>query len=931
MKAAVAISFVLFVLFGPLSLFARNISIGPTTNEVNNDSLALAGGDTIFVEAGVYEYLTFKNFKGDSTKYISIINKGGKVLVQSQTQIYYKQGINIKNCRYLELSGTGDTAMYGFEIAGTQIGSGVDIREESSDINVHHFHIHHTAFAGIVAKDDPECDGRYNRGTFIIKNLHIHHNKIHHTTGEGLYIGNTGFDGVKKNCTGVSASLYPTVLQQVEVDFNNITNTGREAIQLFSVVRGGLIHHNSIIRYGLNYEASQSSGIVLGAGSAGNIWANTVSEGFGHALLVNNSGKAKVYNNLLVNAGALHNQSNILACGIYDDARRTTDQNRSTHLINNTIVACKNNAIKIVHNINSSTHVVVANNLCVDYGNGKTVFDSKDLEAIAGNNLQQLTVVANTSVKTIEMAGFKNALLGNFDLMASSPAINSGYNKFLNNITTDIRGKNRLVDGQADAGAYEYQHRSDSSLNNVHRRCKAVFYPTNGKIDGTKILHEPGDTFCLKGGLWPMLNISKFNGENNKPVVFVPINGNIKIANAYYGIKISESNFIQLGGDSTHEWQISHISGNGISLEQVSHAQLEYCRFRQIANNAILCNAENPIGNMVISHCQFDSVFGQHAVLFNNKSRVQTAGSVGLSYCQFNQIAGNAITLSQVFGKHRMYKNNISAADKGLAIDGAKVCSIYANYIDNCTIEAENINDLRIYGNVFQSQKTEPLLELDHSNGPLYLLQNTVLSNVLLHFMEVSTGFHPQNFIIKNNLFAAPVVAAWQFPENSLVDSASNYSTKNTETIFVDKYHHNLRLQAGSALYNKGVHVDAPFEVLDFNLQKPSTTPGIGAFYSSDKLLFNNNSFALASSTAGNAPLKPNVGIYPNPCSSLLYLTIPANETSIKLWNTAGSLVYENKLRQSGVIDLRNLPNGNYLLQIIGSQISSFKQIIIAH
>ena len=106
------------------------------------------------------------------------------------------------NCRYLQLRGDNDPAYpYGIEIAkvGKQYSGrrGLHVTGTSSYIEAMFLEIHHSGFAGIMAKQYPAC-GIGNEWTWYptlaYNAIKLQDNYVHDTGGECFYIGFTAWD-----------------------------------------------------------------------------------------------------------------------------------------------------------------------------------------------------------------------------------------------------------------------------------------------------------------------------------------------------------------------------------------------------------------------------------------------------------------------------------------------------------------------------------------------------------------------------------------------------------------------------------------------------------------------------------------------------------------------------------------------------------------
>lgn len=78
----------------------------------------------------------------------------------------------------------------------------------------------------------------------------------------------------------------------------------------------------------------------------------------------------------------------------------------------------------------------------------------------------------------------------------------------------------------------------------------------------------------------------------------------------------------------------------------------------------------------------------------------------------------------------------------------------------------------------------------------------------------------------------------------------------------------------------------------------------------------NNKVFADFPVTVGENIAKSNINIYPNPTSDVIYIS-NAENTIINIYDIIGNLVYSsNNTKNLNVINLSNLPNGNYIVKV---------------
>ena len=169
----------------------------------------LMPGDTLLMEPGTREYAIFRNIHGDSILPVIIVNKSGKVIID--TDHYF--GISLRNCRFVGLTGSGDpNHFYGIGISRVQRGGGIGVGDGSSDFEMDHVSIENCQGVGISAKTDPDCSFSNTREKFTQFNTLIHDNYIANVSYEGMYIGSTKYFGQNIHCEDRDTLLLPHLL-----------------------------------------------------------------------------------------------------------------------------------------------------------------------------------------------------------------------------------------------------------------------------------------------------------------------------------------------------------------------------------------------------------------------------------------------------------------------------------------------------------------------------------------------------------------------------------------------------------------------------------------------------------------------------------------------------------------------------------------------
>ena len=278
-----------------------DIILKPTDWNIQAAKYGVKPGDRLVLQ-GDRKEIEFHDLVGTAEKPIIVtalqkitigaVNQGGRV-------------VQFVNCQYIRLTGdpAGTGAVNIFINGG---GHGVDFRELSSDVEADHLDIT-TGYSGINAKTDPTCDPKTWRGNFTMRNVHIHHNRISTATGEGVYAGQSHYNGEGAIQGGPCASGAKTAPEHemvgVIVEDNVITTSGADGIQVGACPSGALIRRNKVFKYGTINAWGQNSGIIVNPGTVAEVYDNLVDTGTGFGIQLQGPGGSKVRNNLILNAG----------------------------------------------------------------------------------------------------------------------------------------------------------------------------------------------------------------------------------------------------------------------------------------------------------------------------------------------------------------------------------------------------------------------------------------------------------------------------------------------------------------------------------------------------------------------------------------------------------------------------------------------------
>src|SRR6185295_8018478 len=215
-------------------------------------------------------------------------------------------GMLFTGSKYVHVTGTGDSGFtYGLKVIQTVAGSqGLVYAGLSSDLEVDHMEIQKAGYVAIMAKTDPSrtncADVSAVRPNFTLVNVSIHDNYIHESGGEGIYLGDSFYNGTTTFCGSMQ---YCHEVRGVRIYNNRFENTGRESIQVGAGVSDIEIYSNKIYNYGTGNLNSQNGGIQLGLGTTARLYNNFIKGGTGPAVAVQGIGGDYIYNNVIVNPG----------------------------------------------------------------------------------------------------------------------------------------------------------------------------------------------------------------------------------------------------------------------------------------------------------------------------------------------------------------------------------------------------------------------------------------------------------------------------------------------------------------------------------------------------------------------------------------------------------------------------------------------------
>ena len=403
-------------------------------------------GDTVFIQAGTRNYLRIRNFAGSADHPIIFMNYEGVVTMNS-TGSY---GIALAYCKYVRLTGSGDPSVfYGINIEHVSNGAGVSFDALSTNYELDHVKISNDPIAGLYAKTDPDCTFNSTRDKFTQYDTRIHDNYIDSTGDEGMYIGNSFYNGETINCNGKDTVLYPSILSGVRVYNNIVKSTGWDGIQVGCASVDCQIFNNIIMYDSQAGVYGQTAGFMLGGGSKCDCYNNNISEGKGNGIEDHGLAGNRIFNNLIIDAGRTFypGDQSQKKHGIYiDDVSVQPDS--SYRILFNDIINPKCDGIRF-KSVISKNNMIVSN---VIINPGDYPQDGNAAYVNIPDPSSDVTIANNYDAPDTTGARFVS---GSYELKAGSPLIDAGYNNG-EEVYFDFLYNPRYMGAGYDIGAYEY-------------------------------------------------------------------------------------------------------------------------------------------------------------------------------------------------------------------------------------------------------------------------------------------------------------------------------------------------------------------------------------------------------------------------------------------------------------------------------------------
>jgi hypothetical protein len=414
-------------------------TVPATASTVDGKAMNFKPGAVICLSATVkYKNLQFKNLLGSASQPIIIKNCGGTVTLNATGLSF---GLKFVNSKYFRVTGGNTPNVYGIKINNGHIGMSLEYL--STNFEVDHVETAYAGFAGIMAKTDPGCDNATIRENFTMYNVSFHDNYVHHCAGEGLYIGNSFYEGAKTSC----GTRLPHEIHNAKIYNNVIKYSGWEGIQLGCATKGAAVYNNTIENFGTKNITSQNNGVQLGVGTGGVFYNNFIKNGPGNGLIVLGLGDNVIHNNVIVNVGTN---------GIFCDDRYSPGT--GFKFLNNTIVNPQGDGIRLYAD-RTNLYNIIYNTIVVNPGSYTTYSyprTSADAYVYKLSSKVKVQTSNNYFTRSITALKFINSGANNYRLYSSSPAVNKGRSISTYNIPTDFYKQARLKGSAYDIGASEY-------------------------------------------------------------------------------------------------------------------------------------------------------------------------------------------------------------------------------------------------------------------------------------------------------------------------------------------------------------------------------------------------------------------------------------------------------------------------------------------
>lgn len=518
--------------------------------------------------------------------------------------------------------------------------------------------------------------------------------------------------------------------------------------------------------------------------------------------------------------------------------------------------------------------------------------------------------------------------------------------------------------------------------------CDIIIENSQLVIDGSTI--NPGARICVKGGMRNYLLFRDLKGTANQPIEIVN-QGNVIIdTDHFYGLKMSNCEFVKIIGsqsDNQYGFTIQRVgNGAGISLDDMS-SDIELAGF-EISYTALGgiyaktdpdCTLEATrekftFYNLSIHDCYLHHIQDEGFYIGSSKFTGQYLPNCDTTVLPhlmenvriYNNLIENTgwdgLQVSSSVGDCQIYNNKIYFDSQrestyqmsGILIGGGSNCDCYNNQIFDGKgdgIDVFGSGAMKIYNNLIvragRSFKPNDQTESRHGifigNSP----DQSISDNTLIHNTIISpktTGIRYFNAyttynLIANNIITDPggydIIGYKAYFDHQLseilYEEKTNIYTQDSEILnFMDLQRDNYDLKANSIAVNTATDFGYSSPQFD-NLMRPRPhNQGYdkGAFESQDPY---------ASIHNDQKPIKKALQLSPMPAKDFLLIKIEnaSENMQLKLYNQLGVCVYadENisflKLRQAYKISVEKFVPGTYVVHLLGETTTISEKLII--
>jgi len=256
-------------------------------------------GDTLVVNnINAIVTMALEGFRGTADNKIVIINEG------SDSTSYWPN-FKLVNCGHIKITGSGQSAYYGFVSNGGF--SGLDIAGNSEFIEIERIRFNGGAYAMRVKNDpsDFSCNPAYWYPNGRIRNIYAHNLYAYGQSQDPFYFGNTDPIGSRPTCGQPAPYPIPTRLANIEIAYVTVDSAGRTGIQISGSDSGyNKIHDCRVTRTGYELNQTQGGGILNG-GSVVNIemYNNYLRRNFQAGISAGINGNGRVEGNDIDSSG----------------------------------------------------------------------------------------------------------------------------------------------------------------------------------------------------------------------------------------------------------------------------------------------------------------------------------------------------------------------------------------------------------------------------------------------------------------------------------------------------------------------------------------------------------------------------------------------------------------------------------------------------